>query len=122
MAALYRSAEFALRAKGRSARSPRSGRETAHSPHSVTFSPATAPGPPSTRFSTASARSKPAWARPPTGAEIVKLCKEHAELRPVAEAVEALARPRAERADLEEMAGSGDPEMAAMAADEICGA
>ena len=35
------------------------------------------------------------------GAEIVRLSREHAELRPVAEAVEALARGRAERADLE---------------------
>jgi peptide chain release factor 1 len=51
------------------------------------------------------------------GAEIVKLSKEHAELRPVAEAVEALAKLSAERADLEEMAG--DSEMAAMVADEI---
>jgi peptide chain release factor 1 len=51
------------------------------------------------------------------GAEIVKLSKEHAELRPVAEAVEALAKLSAERADLEEMAG--DPEMAAMVADEV---
>jgi len=51
------------------------------------------------------------------GTEIVKLSKEHAELRPVAEAVEALAKLSAERAGLEEMAG--DPEMAAMVADEI---
>jgi peptide chain release factor 1 len=51
------------------------------------------------------------------GAEIVKLSKEHAEIRPVAEAVQALAKLSAERADLEEMAG--DPEMAAMVADEI---
>jgi peptide chain release factor 1 len=51
------------------------------------------------------------------GAEIVKLSKEHAELRPVAEAVEALAKLSAERAELDEMAG--DPEMAAMVADEI---
>jgi peptide chain release factor 1 len=51
------------------------------------------------------------------GAEIVKLSKEHAELRPVAEAVEALSKLAAERAGLEEMAG--DPEMAAMVADEI---
>jgi len=51
------------------------------------------------------------------GAEIVKLSKEHAELRPVAEAVEALAKLSAERAGLEEMAS--DPEMAAMVADEI---
>jgi peptide chain release factor 1 len=51
------------------------------------------------------------------GVEIVKLSKEHAELRPVAEAVETLAKLAAERADLEEMAS--DPEMAAMVRDEI---
>jgi peptide chain release factor 1 len=51
------------------------------------------------------------------GAEIVKLSKEHAELRPVAEAVETLAKLAAERADLEEMAS--DPEMAAMVRDEM---
>ena len=34
------------------------------------------------------------------GAEIVRLSKEHAELRPVAEAVETLARARAEAPDL----------------------
>jgi peptide chain release factor 1 len=50
------------------------------------------------------------------GSEIVKLSKEHAELRPVAEAVERLAKLQAERAELEEMAG--DPDMAAMVADE----
>ncbi|MBO9709212.1 MAG: peptide chain release factor 1 [Caulobacter sp.] len=50
------------------------------------------------------------------GSEIVKLSKEHAELRPVAEAVERLAKLLAERAELEEMAG--DPDMAAMVADE----
>jgi peptide chain release factor 1 len=52
------------------------------------------------------------------GAEIVKLSKEHAEIKPVADAVIALAKARAELADLEEMANSGDPEMAAMANDE----
>ena len=51
------------------------------------------------------------------GGEIVKLSKEHAELRPVAEAVERLAKLSAERADLDEMAA--DPEMAAMVRDEI---
>jgi peptide chain release factor 1 len=51
------------------------------------------------------------------GAEIVKLSKEHAEIRPVAEAVQALAKLAAERADLEQM--TADPEMAAMVADEI---
>jgi peptide chain release factor 1 len=53
------------------------------------------------------------------GAEIVRLSKEHAELKPVADAAEALARVRRERADLEEMAAGDDPEMRAMAEDEI---
>ncbi len=51
------------------------------------------------------------------GAEIVRLSKEHAEMKPVADAVMALARMRAEMADLEAMAA--DPEMAEMAADEL---
>lgn len=51
------------------------------------------------------------------GAEIVKLSKEHAELRPVAEAVERLAKLSAERAELDVMAA--DPEMADMVKDEI---
>jgi peptide chain release factor 1 len=45
------------------------------------------------------------------------LSKEHAELKPVAEAVEGLARCRAEMADLDVMAA--DPEMADMAQDEL---
>jgi peptide chain release factor 1 len=53
------------------------------------------------------------------GAEIVRLSKEHAELRPVAEAVLALARARDEAPELEEMAASGDPEMVALAEDEL---
>ncbi|MET0336335.1 MAG: peptide chain release factor 1 [Caulobacter sp.] len=53
------------------------------------------------------------------GGEIVKLSKEHAELRPVAEAVEALAKAEAERGDLEEMLKSGDADMAALARDEL---
>jgi peptide chain release factor 1 len=53
------------------------------------------------------------------GSEIVRLGKEHAELRPVAEAVEGLSRARAEQADLREMAGGGDAEMAALARDEL---
>jgi peptide chain release factor 1 len=52
------------------------------------------------------------------GPEIVKLSKEHAEIKPVADAVMALAKARAELADLEEMANSGDAEMASMANDE----
>jgi len=53
------------------------------------------------------------------GAEIVRLSKEHAELKPVAETVQALAKARAERADLETMAASDDPEMSEMARDEL---
>ena len=51
------------------------------------------------------------------GQEIVRLSKEHAELKPVADAVQALARARVEIADLEAMAS--DPEMAEMAAEEL---
>ncbi len=51
------------------------------------------------------------------GAEIVRLSKEHAELKPVVDAVQGLARARAERADLEAM--MADPEMAAMAEEEL---
>ncbi len=51
------------------------------------------------------------------GAEIVRLSKEHAELKPVADAVQGLARARAEMADLEAM--TVDPEMAAMAEEEL---
>lgn len=51
------------------------------------------------------------------GQEIVRLSREHAEMKPVADAVMALARMRAEMDDLEAMAG--DPEMAEMAADEL---
>ncbi|HYG27141.1 MAG TPA: peptide chain release factor 1 [Caulobacteraceae bacterium] len=53
------------------------------------------------------------------GAEIVRLSKEHAELKPVAEAVLALEKARGEQPELEEMAASGDPEMAALARDEL---
>ena len=53
------------------------------------------------------------------GAEIVRLSKEHAELRPVAEAVQALERARAELPELEEMAASGDAEMADLAQGEL---
>ncbi|MDY6923768.1 MAG: peptide chain release factor 1 [Pseudomonadota bacterium] len=51
------------------------------------------------------------------GQEIVRLSREHAEMKPVADAVMALAKTRAEMADLEAMAA--DPEMAEMAADEL---
>ncbi|WP_297511744.1 peptide chain release factor 1 [uncultured Caulobacter sp.] len=51
------------------------------------------------------------------GSEIVKLSKEHAELKPVAEAVERLAKLTAERAELDALAA--DPEMADMVRDEM---
>lgn len=51
------------------------------------------------------------------GQEIVRLSKEHAEMKPVADAVMALAKARAEIEDLATMAE--DPEMAAMVADEL---
>ncbi len=53
------------------------------------------------------------------GSEIVRLSKEHAELKPVVDAVGALQRARDEGPELEEMVGGSDPEMAAMARDEL---
>jgi len=53
------------------------------------------------------------------GQEIVRLSKEHAEIRPVADAVQNLARARDELPELEEMVAAGDPEMAALARDEL---
>ena len=53
------------------------------------------------------------------GVEIVKLAKEHAELKPVADAISNLMKARAERPELEEMLGSGDAELKAMAQDEL---
>ena len=52
-------------------------------------------------------------------AEIVRLGKEYAELKPVAEAAQRLAKASAERADLEAMTSAGDPEMAALAREEL---
>jgi len=51
------------------------------------------------------------------GQEIVRLSKEHAEIKPVADAVLNLQKVRAEIDDLEALAA--DPEMAAMAAEEL---
>ena len=51
------------------------------------------------------------------GQEIVRLSKEHSEMKPIADAVMALAKARAEIEDLATMAE--DPEMAAMVADEL---
>jgi peptide chain release factor 1 len=53
------------------------------------------------------------------GAEIVRLSKEHAELKPVVDAVQALERARAEAPDLQAMAEGDDAEMAAMAREEL---
>jgi peptide chain release factor 1 len=53
------------------------------------------------------------------GPEIVRLSKEHAELRPLADAVDDLARARAEHEELESMAAGDDAEMAQMARDEL---
>ena len=50
---------------------------------------------------------------------IVRLSKEHAELKPIAEAARELTVARQDLADAEDMAGGDDPEMAEMARDEI---
>jgi peptide chain release factor 1 len=53
------------------------------------------------------------------GAEIVRLSKEHAEIKPVADAVSTLIKARAERPELEEMARSGDADLQEMAREEL---
>jgi len=54
------------------------------------------------------------------GQEIVRLGKEHAELKPVADAVAALIKARAELVELEQMAESADePDVAEMAREEF---
>ena len=53
------------------------------------------------------------------GAEIVKLGQEHAELRPLVEAVAAVRAARSEMANLEAMSKDGDREMAALADEEL---
>ncbi len=53
------------------------------------------------------------------GAEIVRLSKEHAEIKPVADAVANLLKARAERPELEEMLASGDPDLKEMAQEEL---
>ena len=53
------------------------------------------------------------------GAEIVRLSKEHAELKPVADAIATLMRARAERPELEEMAQAADPDLSGMAREEL---
>jgi peptide chain release factor 1 len=53
------------------------------------------------------------------GAEIVRLGKEHAELRPVAEFASRLAAARAEREDLDRMIAGDDADLAEMAREDI---
>src|SRR6185503_7425214 len=53
------------------------------------------------------------------GAEIARLGKEYAELKPVADAVQELGRARTEAGELAEMAGSDDADMAALASEEL---
>ncbi|MBI5940233.1 MAG: PCRF domain-containing protein, partial [Caulobacterales bacterium] len=53
------------------------------------------------------------------GPEIVRLSKEHAELRPVAEAVLALEKVLAEKPELEVMAADSDPDISELARDEL---
>jgi peptide chain release factor 1 len=53
------------------------------------------------------------------GGEIVKLSKEHAELKPVVDAVQALEKARAEAPELEAMARADDAEMAGLAREEL---
>lgn len=53
------------------------------------------------------------------GTEIVKLSKEHAELKPVVDAVNALGKSGEERAELEVMAADKDPDISEMAREEL---
>ena len=53
------------------------------------------------------------------GVEIVKLAKEHAELKPVTDAISGLMKARGERPELEEMAKSGDTDLQDMAREEL---
>ncbi|MES2033349.1 MAG: peptide chain release factor 1 [Pseudomonadota bacterium] len=53
------------------------------------------------------------------GSEIVKLSKEHAELKPVVDAVQALQKVEAERPELEVMAADADAGISEMARDEL---
>jgi peptide chain release factor 1 len=53
------------------------------------------------------------------GAELVRLAKEHAELKPVVEAAERLAKLQAQRVELAELAAGDDVDMAELARDEL---
>ena len=51
--------------------------------------------------------------------EIIRLSKEHGELRPVVEKARSLSDARKQLVDLQELADGDDPEMAEMASDEL---
>jgi peptide chain release factor 1 len=53
------------------------------------------------------------------GVEVVRLAKEHAELKPVAEAVQVLEKAWADREEAEEIYQSGDPGMMDLAQEEM---
>jgi peptide chain release factor 1 len=53
------------------------------------------------------------------GAEIVRLSKEHAEIKPVCDAVERLIKARNQVPELEELAAMGDPELSPLAEEEL---
>jgi peptide chain release factor 1 len=53
------------------------------------------------------------------GAEIVRLSKEHAEIKPVCDAVATLIKAREQVPELEEMAAMGDPELSPLAQEEL---
>ena len=53
------------------------------------------------------------------GAEVVRLGKEYAEIKPVAEFAERLAKVQAQRAELEAMVAGDDAEMAELAREEL---
>ncbi len=53
------------------------------------------------------------------GAEIVKLSKEHAEIKPVAEAVATLSKARQQVPELQELIDLGDPELSPLAEEEM---
>lgn len=57
-----------------------------------------------------------------TGPEIARLSRERAELAPVVEAIEALRRARADKAEAEGMLDEADPELKALAREEVAAA
>ena len=53
------------------------------------------------------------------GGDFARLSKEYSDLTPLVERIGVLTKARAERADLEQLAGTADPEMRALAAGEL---